>query len=115
MMAVRIPTRSEGSRTDILLQSPLLGSSTISCGIANRYFFNIFYNVANKKALNALNLPWMQSLACVGGFPNLRNRHKIPDVIFATDIPPLFITSTFAGELHVVRARLEDCPDTQRY
>eukprot|EP00292_Cryptomonas_paramecium_P005438 CAMPEP_0113679144 /NCGR_PEP_ID=MMETSP0038_2-20120614/10418_1 /TAXON_ID=2898 /ORGANISM="Cryptomonas paramecium" /LENGTH=403 /DNA_ID=CAMNT_0000597017 /DNA_START=109 /DNA_END=1320 /DNA_ORIENTATION=+ /assembly_acc=CAM_ASM_000170 len=30
------------------------------------YFFNIFYNVANKKALNALNLPWMQSLACVG-------------------------------------------------
>jgi len=29
------------------------------------YFFNIFYNVANKKSLNALNLPWMQSLACV--------------------------------------------------
>jgi len=29
------------------------------------YFFNIFYNVANKKALNALNLPWLQSLACV--------------------------------------------------
>jgi len=34
------------------------------------YFFNIFYNVANKKALNALNLPWLQSLACVGvGIP----------------------------------------------
>lgn len=29
------------------------------------YFFNIFYNVANKKSLNALNLPWMQSLVCV--------------------------------------------------
>lgn len=34
------------------------------------YFFNIFYNVANKKALNALNLPWLQSLACVAvGLP----------------------------------------------
>lgn len=29
------------------------------------YFFNIFYNVANKKVLNALNLPWLQSLVCV--------------------------------------------------
>ena len=27
---------------------------------ASWYFFNIFYNVANKKALNALNLPWLQ-------------------------------------------------------
>ncbi len=35
------------------------------------YFFNIFYNVANKKALNALNLPWLQSLACVGTLPFL--------------------------------------------
>jgi len=34
------------------------------------YFFNIFYNVANKKALNALELPWLQSLACVAvGMP----------------------------------------------
>jgi len=34
------------------------------------YFFNIFYNVANKKSLNALNLPWLQSLACVAvGIP----------------------------------------------
>eukprot|EP00284_Hemiselmis_tepida_P003038 CAMPEP_0174950930 /NCGR_PEP_ID=MMETSP1355-20121228/94586_1 /TAXON_ID=464990 /ORGANISM="Hemiselmis tepida, Strain CCMP443" /LENGTH=387 /DNA_ID=CAMNT_0016198567 /DNA_START=19 /DNA_END=1182 /DNA_ORIENTATION=- len=34
------------------------------------YFFNIFYNVANKKALNALNLPWLQSLVCVAvGIP----------------------------------------------
>lgn len=24
------------------------------------------YNVANKKVLNALNLPWLQSLVCVG-------------------------------------------------
>merc|ERR1712216_363066 len=37
---------------------------------ASWYFFNIFYNVANKKALNALNLPWLQSLACVAvGLP----------------------------------------------
>jgi hypothetical protein len=36
------------------------------------YFFNIFYNVANKKSLNALNMPWLQSFACVGPAPPAR-------------------------------------------
>ncbi|KAJ1492910.1 triose-phosphate transporter family-domain-containing protein, partial [Baffinella frigidus] len=44
------------------------------------YFFNIFYNVANKKSLNALNMPWLQSLACVAvGIPRV-TMHWAPKI-----------------------------------
>ena len=44
------------------------------------YFFNIFYNVANKKVLNALNLPWMQSLVCVGKVPRISKASSFKDI-----------------------------------
>jgi len=66
------PSKSEVAVDFGAFTLPGQAAWSIKAGLyfASWYFFNIFYNVANKKALNALNLPWLQSLACVAvGMP----------------------------------------------
>jgi hypothetical protein len=57
------------AHTALLSQGKMAWSLKTATYFGLWYFFNIFYNVANKKALNALNMPWLQSFACVGPAP----------------------------------------------
>jgi len=66
------PSKSEDAVDFGAFVLPGKAAWSVKAGLyfASWYFFNIFYNVANKKSLNALNLPWLQSLACVAvGLP----------------------------------------------